>query len=473
MLASNYDFSSPFFKAAIIVNPGKGPQETRYELWFQNSAAPITVNIGQGLLIDGYTGGDQSGKLSLSTLSIVTDVSIELGLGYIPQLSATLAPTFEDGRKLLDSEVIEWSTSALEIQFGYTNSVASPAFRGIIGQPNFSYGTDISIGLTAQGVAGYFLNTTGLKGVFESKSRLDHINDLAQKLGILRDPSKDNDVDEKSLSLLNQEVPLISGTKSYLANIYDLARASNCWLDLSENRLKLISMTKLPTEEPKATLRLYDFPDGRIGPGAGPGGTGVYPILSASSETVGIYLSSYSKKAVMEAINRTTKTETTGELDPSKVTTQQKGDALPNNESSKQSDSAQPAKDQTDDGASKVQQQADTAMQALSSTDSSGINLEIETLGIPDILPRQNVNVVGLGTRIDGKYTVQKVVHKLSSSGYTSTLTLLQYSAKLAAALGGALAVGAPGQKPSAPPLLDDGGGKIQVSPLVQRVGII
>jgi len=51
---------------------------------------------------------------------------------------------------------------------------------------------------------------------------------------------------------------------------------------------------------------------------------------------------------------------------------------------------------------------------------------------MPDILPGQLIQVTGVSPkRIDGKYWVQTVKHSLSSSGYSTNLTVIQNSTLL------------------------------------------
>jgi hypothetical protein len=52
--------------------------------------------------------------------------------------------------------------------------------------------------------------------------------------------------------------------------------------------------------------------------------------------------------------------------------------------------------------------------------------LEIESVGIPSVLPGQVCAVRGLGLRLDNSnYAVQKVVHTLNSAGFSTKLSLI------------------------------------------------
>ena len=55
-----------------------------------------------------------------------------------------------------------------------------------------------------------------------------------------------------------------------------------------------------------------------------------------------------------------------------------------------------------------------------------GIQCEIETVGIPDIIPAEVVTVYGVGKRYSDKnYYVSKVIHSVGGGGFTTRLTLI------------------------------------------------
>jgi phage protein D len=71
-----------------------------------------------------------------------------------------------------------------------------------------------------------------------------------------------------------------------------------------------------------------------------------------------------------------------------------------------------------------------------------GVKLDIETLGIPDLLPGDVVAVRGIGKRLaseSGNFGVQKVTHTVGGSSYTTKLEVLsnvgELSAKIATGL--------------------------------------
>lgn len=440
-LSLQYDFSSPFFEAAILPgNPTIRDQGKRYPLWMSvgpDSSAGDVFSIASVKPIDGFTGTDTDASINFSSLAYVASASIELNLGYIPLLTVTLNPPFDEGRKLLDSELMSWGTSILEVRFGYSTGaygpVSSPPFQGIITQPQISYGTDISISLSAQGSAGYLLQTSGAGGTLsEVKPRLRLIEDIAAEVGVRLD-TENSLLTESERRRLSEDDQIVTSSQSKLAVIFELAKKCGCWMYIgADNTFRLLSMRQMLLEKPVATLALFDFPGG-IGPGTETLTTpGVYPILSASNEQPGVYLGSYAKALVTSSTDKASKSVVQGEAKPENVTATSK-EQVGKKENVDASTTIPGTANDSDvpDVVKKIQD----SMQELSLDNGMGIQLEIETIGIPDILPGMVVYVQGLGKRIDSQYSVFTVKHNLSSSGFTTTLTVVQNASAISGAI--------------------------------------
>lgn len=57
---------------------------------------------------------------------------------------------------------------------------------------------------------------------------------------------------------------------------------------------------------------------------------------------------------------------------------------------------------------------------------SVGIKLELETLGVPDLIPGNVIVVEGLGVRIRGNYVLLEVTHTMGTSGFTTSMTAIK-----------------------------------------------
>jgi hypothetical protein len=77
----------------------------------------------------------------------------------------------------------------------------------------------------------------------------------------------------------------------------------------------------------------------------------------------------------------------------------------------------------------------DAAKSAFQADFKMGIKLQIQTLGIPDILPGDVVAVRGVGARFDWNYGVFVVRHFIGSSGFTTELELVSNTAAILASL--------------------------------------
>ena len=416
-----YDFSNPFMRATLI----KGGQ--RYPLWLGDDPSnPVRLT--------GFADLDNNGvadDINLPSLAYTTSVTVDLGLGYVPRISVTLSPPFLEARKFLESTLIEWTETELEVIFGYLSGMdggptLSPPYTGLVMKPDVSLGSDITISLTAQGTGGYRLASTNNSQNLPKQTRSRHILDLAQKLKLTANPYN-WDLDDDSYALLNREEEVATTNKSFLSIIYDLARRSKCWLDLRGDNIGLRSMSKVLKGDPVAILRLYDLSQS-IGPSLG-----VFPILSVSTDNSGIYLSAQTKTLLARDIDAATRQQNETKAGPgtdnNKVTTTGEGQVAVKNDSTTVSETAIQIDANAPDSF------RDALAEYQSYAQDLGIKLEVETIGFPDILPGQILQVEGVGKRLDARYAVFNVKHNLSSSGFTTSLTLVQNSASLTTAL--------------------------------------
>ena len=426
----SYDFYSPFMAASIVTRDG-----TRYPLLPSAETPPVS---SQAVKLTGLsaTGGESQ---EIEFLPYLTSMNVTLNQGYVAQISATLNPPYLEGRKLLDSSVVEYGASHLEVQFGYSagrgNSsmiAISPTFKGLITKPDISFGTDITIQFNAQGTGGYTLGTTGKTGVESApQTYQDYLQSICDKLKLRLDASAVLE-DSDAFNLFSVVSRVFSyGNETYYSIIYEAARACACYVYFTDDTVRIVPMKQVLNSEPVAEFVLFDFVDGRIGPEFGR-----YPILSVSTEHAGIFLDQTTRKIIQSGLDPKTGKVKTNEVSPGKtpVATNTDGDLQPKDtptgvpaDSVGESRSTRP----TEEGDA-TQKQMAADFQSVYGSGTMGIQLEIETLGIPDILPLQNIKVTNVSPkRIDGNYTVLTVKHSLSSSGFTTNLTVIQNATQL------------------------------------------
>lgn len=424
----SYDFYSPFASAAIITASGK-----RYPL----TVSSDKVNKGSPLALTGLTASGAK-STELDFLPFLTQLSIELDFGMVPKITATLTPPFDFARAMLETDVFEWTQSQLEARIGFSAGrgdasgvVVSPTFKGLILKPDFSFGDDITVSFNAQGEGGFYLVTTAGGGNYPEGTIRSHITTMVQTI-----PNAEAvfDTDEETAALLDRTEAFVNPGSSYLASIYNFARRCGCYVYLDETgegttkKTKVIirSLAKIIKGSPVAILALMTSFGNGIGPKANQGpASGVFPILTVSTENSGIFLDAGIKKLLQQYINPKDGKVSRDVLTPTgtKMPTTGKGAVAREDASTEASSVSVPTP--PIDGA---REEAAKALEAASTANGHiGIELDITTLGIPDIIPGMIVTVKGISkTRIDQNYIVKSVKHNYSSSGLETSLSLVQ-----------------------------------------------
>lgn len=508
-----YDFYSPFMEAAILVDPDD-----------PNSRLPFWVNISddQQQKIAASGGGD------LAALCFCTGIELEIQLAHLPKIKVTLNPPYRDGINFLNSNLIEWGNSILEVRFGYSagapdGPVISPTFAGIILKPEVQVGQDISITLNAQGIGAFSATRQATHYNAIAKTREEIIRDLAHGTGnIKRDLEVDLDsikanapkppqppppgvlgvLQSRSSSSFNavvggsdpaaqaaadqaaQEAKQLqdtlaktyqvmcvdrvnftpSGLSDWMA-IWVLVREAGCWMMQQGNTLHIFSQEERITNRARWKYVLYDYPSGIIGPREG-----VFPILSASSPTSAVYMHTNAARGLFLAGIRSNDAkvwnssvgEGTGETPrnngdghgtvpdnrglpagatkPTETPQEsaiRKAEAVP--EPTSPNDPAQGGEQTGEGGMSLFPSAGETpnAAQAQAQAEYNsvqqlmGIQLEVESLMNPEIMPGELIEIHGLGERLDANYTVFTHSITCGQGGFSSRMNCVSNTAKL------------------------------------------
>lgn len=472
--ARNFDFYSPFMAAWIVQNP-ENPEGTRFPLWVEGvSTARRHELMHSGIGLDD----------DLQSLAFCTEISVELQLAYVPKITATLTPPFREGLAFLNSPLIEWGNSVLEVQFGYTggssgDAVLSPVFSGILLKPEITIGQDLSITLNAQGIGAFTGARQDWTKPFQNMTRRKIIEALAQYVGLEADFSEVDAPFEKEVaaasqqvfeaigaslqefqldqatsrtleearrniyknSPLEQVVTVAPGGLTVWQIIYQLVREARCWMHIqgpstprSPEQLRIIPRNAVMTGPPQCTLVLYDIPDGEIGPARN-----TFPILGVSSPTSAIYLPSSTRGAFAFGYDSKERSKAVQFIDPNQRDVHRTGDAQTQANASPRN----PALDlQKVEGAGVVSSDSlspEYDEQIRAETESAatnmGVKLEIDTLAIPDLLPAHVVAVRGIGARFEsgsGNYAVLKLTHTFGNSGASSKIEAVSNVGQLA-----------------------------------------
>jgi hypothetical protein len=408
-MSLSYDFSNYLMQVAIVP-PGS---TTRVPLWTQ----PLQVSDSSAI-----------------SLPYVSELAIELGLGMIPKITVTMAMPFLEGIQLLNTNLIVVGESMLEVQFGYTSGdhlASSPVFTAVILEPDVTIsGTEIGITLVAQGI--------GLKETRQSKA-LTLTGNRKAWLELLF-PNSEVDFSEvdaeggvASERFSEQLSDISFGYASNWFNALRIARDCLCWLYVDskieagkrKDIIKVFPVDARLNGLPRYLFSLFPG-DGRIGPESQ---DKIFPILTFSRPASALFLPNAVKGLFHKGID-----ERTGEPYAIKFDDKDSEGAAPMNRVGN-SDKGAPAADgelpdgdeQTGEGLephvgdqpteeSKATAQAEVKVNQWK----IGIPIEVETLGVPELLPGEIVTIEGLGARYDGNYAVHEVTHTLGGGGYST-----------------------------------------------------
>lgn len=424
-----YDFYNPVLSARLVTNKGE-----IIPLWMgldSPSKGPVLAAL------------DSAGVRSLP---FVSEIRVEVSLGYLSNITVTLTPPYEAARAILDADpsIAEWGQSRLEIQFGYGGdpSVLSPVFKGLTLKPEVSLGSEITITLRAQGPAAFSASRqeSNLTG---TKTRRAWIKTLAagSHLGDTRSVEvdfSDADKDPKAKALLDAEVEISQSFHSDYWMVWKLVKESKCWLVEEGGTWRVISRRSARLGKPQIRLAFRDFPQGKLGPDIG-----IYPILSVSSPSMAMFIPGAMRGAVLRGLSSKDKQLVEKSVAPVSSSPLTQNHTTVSVEATAQGKQAPPENENFPGGKSgsggtfhfgdptmdKVVSQAKTELEVATSL--MGIPLNVETVGVPEIHPGQIVQVTGVGKRFDGNYYITKMEHVVGTDGFSSSLEMISNAAKI------------------------------------------
>lgn len=442
-MAANHDFSNPVLQARIERVDASGSL-TVIPLW--------TNSVGSPLKIDDRGNFTKENKLNFA-LPIVTDITIELSVGFIPQISVSTTLGYHELMQLLESDQITWGQDAIAVQFGYTmgnRAQLSPPYKGLLTNPEVRIGaSDSSITFTGAGYKGFSLIRQGRSGQdYNNWTRRDIIDSLiVQPLDNLRVPMKFDDSEVKNLgagdqsydAMFTEKISLSPSWKADWHLILRMVQDANCWLFFDGENAKLIPINRRMVAPPKYKFALFPQP---YGSGFGFNqAMQVYPILSFSSPYTAFLFPAGVVGSVSRNINSglgelqqtahhnlADSSDKNGGVSPnlqgSGMGPPQRGNTGSKGDEKTGSFLDPNFYDQLDAPAERrITSDFQTSIQNL------GIEIEIETVGVPEILPGETFSLAGVSSKFCGtpnspiNYTVYKVVHTLGSGGFSTKIT--------------------------------------------------
>jgi len=443
MAATNYNFFSPFFQVQLVTPTG------------------LVVPMAQGPLHQAATdaGYKQAGLVLSTNLAIVSELSIDISLGSYFVMKVTMRPSYEDGLALMNSDILQIGYSKIQARFGYvgTGQVLSPWYTGMVTNPDFTIGVDFTLSFQGHAQCGSTLQNQQATRQWVKTTRRVIIEDLAKGSGkeavpltvewpALLGPAESKLLDEDVISFEQ-------GQRSDLLAIGDLLSQSLCTYLLVDSpdlpkdgaqRLRVLDQKTRMTGDTTRIFRLFGPPSptatskplaaGVYGGVVGEGG--VFPILSVSSSSKQIFLKGVTKGYIQPKFDEAKKEETPPVVEDVDEKSQEPTTGPAKNKKSARGPApspVHPAPDPTKGGGggqkygdpNSPTQQAKNVRDLVQEGISAGITLNIESVGMPDMLPGEIVEVQGLGIKLDGTYSVQKITHSLRPSGFSTRFDCL------------------------------------------------
>lgn len=426
----SYDFSAPY-AAASIYNV-----DTRVlvPLWTSANYASTSV-LGRAVTVKG--------------LSYVTEISVSTYLSTLPTIQVHLSMPYRDGIDLLNSDLLEFNRSNIIVDFGYVSGITggtsftkSVAALMLLPQVNFSAeGIDITLngrGSFSVDASCRYLTIPGVtrREVFEA---LASGPDPANPRKLTVDFTVANQ-DKTVSAILDAELGSYgaSGMSDWHA-MRQLAEECRCYLyvvgggtvtndsgstETGSDKILLLPHASLFGNIPTKTFTM-------MAPQSIGAKTGIYPILNASVPSTQQYLAKEIRGIATKGIDSEDRTysQTLVEDDGfPRLGVANSGVKSSNGPSrscwfpyvdpgSLDGTRHLPDTPEDPDRVAKIQ-----AAYAAMAPQTYGLNVNLDTLGIPDIIPGEVVVVQGLSDRIDATYGVYKVTHTLEEGGFTTHL---------------------------------------------------
>lgn len=381
-----YDFSAPMCSAAIIT-----PDGVRWPLW-------MNIKERQDVLA-AYSKANLGG---LAALAFLSSIEVSLDLAGIPKITLELSPPLEEGQKLLDSSLLEYPYSILEVELGW-RGVTPSVYSGRLQAPSFRIVNDISITLTAVGEGGFDTATSPRGDILPPMTRREAIEYLLK--GSRQNRNLTLDVSEiqpntKAAKALDEQVVISMGGYTEWFTIQSLARQARCWTLFLGSSLLLRPHQEKLTGDPVRNFITKNFPGGILGPKSKN-----FPILELDApESDALYFTGVTKGLYQGDIQSATGEVLERFINDDTEQLSRNGPGTPVKDPYATPGVGTPpyASAIAPGSPDEPQQYADaTALYEDISTKGIGFPLNITSMGCPDLFPGDIIGVFGVGRRFD------------------------------------------------------------------------
>jgi len=426
-------------------------------------------------------------------MSFVSQIDVTMKMGEISQIALVLTPTFEEGLAILDSDIIFLASGRLEVEMRYTTGTQDGRglanrvfpFSGFLQKPDIQVGSDITITLNALG-NGYPLTVAGgtdTESFGPDKSVANVVEDILKKYVIEDGNAKSMDLsnlysrlrpaitqdlkaadasltgaidktDPKTGDPFFRVPPIVQGqtltregaktkpdapegqvsllrgprndwwlVKSVLDDYgYELIFEGDKAYVVDKAEYLADAFTRDPTKRKKFLLRGNVDPERRM-----------YPVLNFSSSTTGAWVQPGLGRTVAQDVDEKKKEPVRQTAEPSNTDAGAKSKSLitfdpDNTDWGFLQDAAKnipgPVNPLDDGFRAKLRSEWKQSLM------DSGIQCQVESIGVPDLKPGDVVDISGFGRRnrkkdekvlFNGPYGVLEVTHSVGVGGWSTS----------------------------------------------------
>lgn len=409
-----YDYFSPVVAVKLI--PEGASLEEAFPLW-QGKGWPDTV--AKRIKFEG------------DNLAMLQEVLIEWQ-GMFYQMTINLSPTYDDAIKLVNSYLLQQGKTIAVVEMGFRTTGAGAylqTFYGVVEEIDFSIGTEVSLVLKTvppPTIAAKQQKSSkkNKQDPWNNKSPLEIIKELWE--GKQQQLNRKVEVippgDDPGIKLMNEKMDSYTrNSRTDWAVIQSLVEANYCTALADGSVLRINSMKySIGEQPPVATFHL--FSGGVLG-----GDTNAYPITAASLKTSALFARTLAGTLVVGVDEKTGKVvrKTVGTPDADKSGAKEGAQTKPT-ASKKPGGGPSPDASEVPEGGARQTQARDPTSKgelnkalaaAMKEWKTQGIELEIESVLIPHLVPHENLDISGFGSRIDGRYWIQKLFFQIGPDG--------------------------------------------------------
>lgn len=405
------------FMLSVVIIAGDG---TRYPLWLKGASTEQNRSIFR------------NEKTQFQDLPIVQSVSVDLNRGLNGSVSIELAAPFDLGLELINSDLFVIG-NGIEVRIGYPSlGRFLPWFRTMSVKPDLTIDGSEGMTATLNGQGGAFAAQRTEASRPFTGSYFDAIQEIANiHSWLLRPPPEDTLRDFENDPLYRNREQFTQGNRSDWVFVQLLARQSQCEAFIAPDPqgqrntaliLRRVSQGQLG--KPRYTFLLRGAPDF----------VNSFPVFSFQTAAEGVWLPRGSGRVVTndyDPDNPSNSAEVT--VDPDEISRSNESGVsqgqieLDGEESELRTSEETPEQAGERVPASARGPQSPTEViqtHAIEEAMRGGLNLTIETIGIPELFPGDVVSIGGAGI-FDGNYGIDGVSHEASGDGWSMTLKLI------------------------------------------------